>query len=144
MAGGPAQIVLPLPARVLYGFGRIPDAVDKIDHTLPPAQPVPEGVTVEHGRYVANMCLGCHGPRLEGGRIPGGPPDWPAAARLVPGDGDVMASRYASADAFVTMLRSGRSPEGRALQVMPFEALKQLSDTDARALHLYLSGLRKP
>lgn len=144
VAGGPAQVVLPLPARVMLGFGAIPSAVDKIDHSLPPAQPVPEGVTVEHGRYVANMCLGCHGPRLEGGRIPGGPPDWPAAARLAPGEGDVMSSRYASADAFVAMLRSGRSPEGRVVQVMPFEALKQLSDTDARALHLYLSSLRKP
>lgn len=142
--GSAAQIVLPLPARVMYGFGAIPDAVDKIDHSLPPAQPVPEGVTIEHGRYVANMCLGCHGPRLEGGRIPGGPPDWPAAARLAPGNDDVMSSRYADADTFVAMLRSGRNPEGRALQVMPFEALKQLSDTDARALHLYLGSLRKP
>jgi mono/diheme cytochrome c family protein len=144
VAGAAAQIVLPLPARVMYGFGAIPEAAYKIDHALPPAQPVPEGVTVEHGRYVANMCLGCHGPRLEGGRVPGGPPDWPAAARLVPGDGDVMSARYASADAFVAMLRSGRSPDGRALQVMPFEALRQLSDTDARALHLYLASLGKP
>lgn len=27
--------------------------------------------------------------------------------------------------------------------VMPFEALSQLSDTDARALHLYLKSLPK-
>ena len=68
----------------------------------------------------------------------------PVADRLAPGNGDVMSSRCADADTFVAMLRSGRSPEGRALQVMPFEALKQLSDTDARALHLYLGSLRKP
>jgi mono/diheme cytochrome c family protein len=138
--GSKAIIELPLPARALYGFGAIPDAAQKIDHTLPPATPVAEGVTVEHGRYVANMCLGCHGAALEGGRIPGGPPDWPAAARLVPGDGNAM-TRYANADVFLAMLATGKSPEGRALAVMPFAALSQLSPTDARALHLYLTSL---
>lgn len=141
-AGGGAVIDLPLPARVLYGFGLIPDAAEKIDHRLPPALPVPEGVTVEHGRYVAQMCVGCHGARLEGGRIPGGPPDWPAAARLVPGEGNGMA-RYGEAEVMLQMFKSGRSPEGRPLAVMPFEALSKLSDTDARALHLYLKSLQK-
>jgi mono/diheme cytochrome c family protein len=138
--GDQAVIRLPLPARVLYGFGRIPDAAEKIDHTLPPSQPVAEGVTLEHGRYVAQMCKGCHGPTLEGGRIAGGPPDWPAAARLAGGPGNAMA-RYAEAGAFLAMLKSGKSPEGRALAAMPFEALSQMSETDARALHLYLASL---
>jgi mono/diheme cytochrome c family protein len=140
-AGTGAVFQLPLPVRVLYGFGAIKDAAAKIDHALPPQQPVPEGVTVEHGRYVANMCLGCHGPKLEGGKIPGGPPDWPPAARLTPGDGSVMASRYPDADAFVKMLRTGQRPDGSGIAVMPFEALSKLSDTDARALHLYLKSL---
>jgi mono/diheme cytochrome c family protein len=139
-AGGPADVRLPLPARVLYGFGQIPDAVDRIDHTLPPQAPVPEGVTLEHGRYVANLCLGCHGERLEGGKIPGAPPDWPAAARLAPGEGSAMP-RYADAEAFLAMFKSGKNPEGRALAAMPFETLKHISDTDARALHLYLKSL---
>lgn len=139
-AGGPADVKLPLPARVLYGWGQIPDAYDRIDHQLPPQQPVAEGVTLEHGRYVANLCLGCHGEKLEGGKIPGGPPDWPAAARLVPGEGNAMP-RYADAGAFLAMLQSGKSPEGRALAVMPFESLKHLSETDARALHFYLKSL---
>jgi mono/diheme cytochrome c family protein len=136
-----AVIRLPLPARVLYGFGQIPDAADKIDHALPPQQPVPEGLTLEHGKYVANMCLGCHGMTLAGGRIPGAPPDWPAAARLA-GDGNVMTTRYANAQTFVDMLRSGKRSDGGAIAVMPFEALSKMSDTDARALHLYLTSLR--
>jgi mono/diheme cytochrome c family protein len=142
-AGGPAVARLPLPARVLYGFGQIPNAVDRIDHSLPPQQPVAEGVNVAHGQYVANLCLGCHGEKLEGGKIPGGPPDWPAAARLV-GDGNVMATRYAEADAFLKMLQTGKGPDGRALAVMPFDSLKHMSEVDARALHLYLKSLAAP
>ena len=140
VAGGPAVLQLPLPVRALYGFGLMPDAASKIDHALPPAQPVAEGVTVEHGRYVANMCIGCHGATLAGGRIPGGPPDWPAAADLRPGAQGVMA-RYGEADALLQMFRSGRRPDGSVVRVMPFEALGKLSDTDARALHLDLESL---
>jgi mono/diheme cytochrome c family protein len=142
-SGGPAAVTLPLPARVLYGFGKIPDAVDRIDHTLSPQQAVAEGVTVEHGQYVANLCQGCHGARLEGGKVPGGPPDWPPAARLAPGDGSVMAARYADAETFVRMLRTGKRADGSAIAVMPFESLRKISDTDARALHLYLKNLGK-
>jgi mono/diheme cytochrome c family protein len=134
-----ATLHLPLPARVLYGFGQIPDAVDKIDHGLPPPVPVAEAVTPEHGRYVAAMCQGCHGATLAGGRIAGAPPDWPAAAALT-GAGNVMASAYAEPEAFLRMLKSGRRADGSAVAVMPFEALSRLSDTDARALHLYLTG----
>ena len=71
--GTGAIVELPTPARVLYGLGFIPDAASRIDHSLPPAAPVPEAVSVEHGRYVANMCIGCHGEKLVGGKIPGGP-----------------------------------------------------------------------
>ena len=140
-SGSAAVIELPLPLRVLYGLGAIQDAATKIDHRLPPQKPVAEAVSVEHGQYVANMCLGCHGPALAGGKVPGGPPDWPAAARLAPGEGSVMAVRYADADAFLKMLKTGQRPDGSKVAVMPFEALSKLSDTDARALHLYLTSL---
>jgi len=142
--GAAAVIEMPMLVKALYGAGAIPDAADKIDHTLPPAQPVPEGVTVAHGAYVAQACIGCHGAGLEGGRIPGAPPDWPAAAKLAPGESSAMA-RYADAQAFVGMLRSGRRPDGSAVSpVMPFAALGALNDTDAQALHLYLASLPAP
>lgn len=141
VAGGGAVLQMPLAMRVAYGFGLMQDAAAKIDHRLPPAAPVPEGVNVEHGRYVAGMCVGCHGAQLAGGRIPGAPPDWPAAARLRPGEGSAMA-HYPDADALLAMFRSGRRPDGRAVRVMPFESLRALSETDARALHLYLASLK--
>lgn len=135
-----AQVQLPRAAWVLYGLGAIPDAASRIDHTRTPPRPVPEGVTVEHGRYVAQMCIGCHGAQLQGGRIPGGPPDWPAAARLQPGEGSGMA-RYADAQSFVAMLRTGQRPDGTPIKVMPFEALRAVNDVDAQALYTYLRSL---
>ena len=138
--GGGPEIRLPLPARVLYGFGAIPDAATRIDHSLPPQQPIPEAVSVQHGAYVANMCLGCHGEKLAGGKVPGGPPDWPAAANLTPGPGSVMPL-YPDADTMLKMFRTGKRPDGSEVQVMPFGSLKNMSDTDVRALHLYLKSL---
>ena len=140
MAGQPAVVRLPLPARVLYGFGAIDDAAAKIDHSRPPQQPVAEGVNVAHGAYVANMCLGCHGPQLAGGRIPGAPPDWPAAPNLTLGEGSALV-RYGDADALLRLFRTGRRPDGSAVKVMPFESLRAMSETDVRALDLYLRSL---
>ena len=138
--GGAAVIELPLPVRALYGAGYIEDAAAKIDHALPVQPPVPETVSVEHGRYVANTCLGCHGPQLAGGKVPGGPPDWPPAARLNKGPDSALA-RYPDADALIAMFRSGKRPDGSDVKVMPFGSFSRMSDTDLRALHLYLKSL---
>ena len=138
--GGAAVIQLPLPVRVLYAFGQVQDAAEKIDHNLPPPLPVPEGPTAEHGRYVAGMCVGCHGAQLSGGKIPGGPPDWPAAANLTPGSGGSM-SRYPDAAAFARMMKSGRRDDGSPITVMPFEALSKMNDNDLQGLYAYLTTL---
>lgn len=141
-SGGAATLELPLPVRVLYGLGVVKDSAERIDHSLPPQQPVAEGVNVAHGEYVANMCKGCHGATLSGGKIAGAPPDWPAASNLTPGEGTSMKA-YASAEAFVDMFRSGKRPDGSAVsRVMPFEALAKASDTDVRALYLYLQSVK--
>ncbi|WP_439606183.1 c-type cytochrome [Hydrogenophaga sp.] len=139
-SGQGAVVKLPLPVKALYGYGAIKDAAARIDHSLPPQQPVPEGVTPAHGAYVANMCIGCHGVGLAGGKIPGGPPDWPPASKLTPGEGSVMG-RYPDAEAMIAMFRSGQRPDGTAVKVMPFESLKEMSETDLRALYLYLKAL---
>ncbi|MBV8035982.1 cytochrome c [Roseateles sp.] len=140
VSGETTLIRLPPPVRVLYGLGLIQDAAAKIDHGLPPPAPVPEGPTAVHGRYVAQMCVGCHGQGFGGGKIPGGPPDWPAAANLTPGSGSAMA-RYPSADAFIAMIKSGKRPDGGAIAVMPFASLSQMNDVDLRGLHAFLLTL---
>jgi cytochrome c553 len=137
LAGGATVVELPLPVLALYGFGAIQDAFEKIDHSAAPAQPVAAAINAQHGAYVANMCIGCHGPGLSGGTIPGGPPDWPPAANLTPGTGSAFA-RYPDVNSFVAMLRSGKRADGTAIRVMPFESLRELNDTDAQALYAYL------
>jgi len=135
--GGSAIVELPLPARVLYGFGAIPDAAERIDHTLQPSVPVVSGVTAAHGAYVANMCIGCHGEKLSGGKIATGPPDWPVAANITPGEGSVMP-RYKDADALLAMFRSGKRADGSPIAVMPFESFSKMSEVDIRAVYAFL------
>ncbi len=139
--GERAEIRLPLPVKVLYGLGAIRDAAEKIDHSLQPPKPVAEAASLEHGAYLAQGCVGCHGPALSGGKIPGTPPDWPAAANLTPLPGGAMV-RYPDASAFAAMLRSGKRPDGSTVSaVMPFVALKEINDTDVQALYLHLKSL---
>lgn len=139
--GREGVLQLALPVRVMYGLGMIDDAADRIDHTLPPPAPVTPSVSLMHGAYVAHSCMGCHGEHLSGGKIPGGPPSWPATANLTPGKGSAMV-RYPTPDAFMAMMRSGKRPDGSPIsKVMPFDSLARMNDTDLRALHLYLTSL---
>ena len=141
IAGGPAVIRLPRMLKALYGLGAIRDASEKIDHALAPAQPVPVAANVEHGRYVAQMCIGCHGVALTGGRMPGRPPDWPPAANLTPGEGSAML-RYDTPEKFAAMMRTGKRPDGSDVsKVMPFETLRAFNDTDLAAMYAYLRTL---
>jgi mono/diheme cytochrome c family protein len=141
VAGEGAVFRLPLLVRALYGAGLVKDAAEKIDHRMPPSAVVPVAATVEHGAYVANMCIGCHGPAFKGGPIPGAPPSRPPAADLTPSPGSAMA-RYDTADKFVEMMRSGKRPDGSAVStVMPFASLRNVNDTDLNAMYAYLTSL---
>ena len=84
------------------------------------------------------MCIGCHGEHLSGGKIPGGPPDWPPAANITPGEGSAM-SRYPSVGPSSSRCCAPASdPTAPAIKVMPFESLAKLSDVDAQAVYEFL------
>ncbi|HET7728501.1 MAG TPA: c-type cytochrome [Usitatibacter sp.] len=139
--GEPGEVRLPPHLKALYGLGVIDDAASRIDHRKPPAPPVPAEVSVEHGAYVASMCIGCHGASYSGGPIPGAPPHWPPASNLTPGAGSAMA-RYPDAAQFAAMMRTGKRPDGSAVsRVMPFASLGQLTDVDLAAMHEFLRRL---
>lgn len=139
--GAPATIRLPAFMKALYGAGAMQDAASKIDHRLPPAAAVPVAASVEHGAYVANMCIGCHGALFTGGKIPGAPPDWPPASNLTPGAGGVMTP-YDTWEKLAAMMRTGKRPDGSEVsKVMPFGSLAHFNDTDMQAMHAFLRTL---
>jgi mono/diheme cytochrome c family protein len=139
--GTGTEMRLPLIVKLVHGAGVLKDSAEKIDHSLPPAQPVPVAASLEHGRYVAQSCVGCHGAKLEGGKIPGAPPDWPAAANLAAGKSGVVG-RYQTVEQFKTMMRTGLRPDGTQVDpVMPYRTLKNVNDTDLEALYIYLQSL---
>ncbi len=132
---------LALPIRAIYLFTEEMDlfAAELIDHTArrPPA-PAPE-VSVAYGRYLAWSCVGCHGRTLEGGPIPGRPPDWPPASDLT-SKGPLAAW---SEEQFVATIRSGTTPDGRALNsaYMPWHVFANMTDAELAALWRYLRTL---
>ena len=140
-SGTAGEIRAPLIVRFLYAAGMIQDSAEKIDHNLPPAQPFDGNDAAAHGAYVAAACKGCHNESLSGGPINGAPPSWPPAANLTPGPGSVL-TRYPSPEALAAMFRSGKRPDGSAVNTaMPFGMLNQMSDDDIGALYGFLKTL---
>jgi mono/diheme cytochrome c family protein len=140
-AGTPAEIRIPIPVRLFYALGLVRDAAEKIDHTLPPPQPVATTDVLAHGAYVANACMGCHNPYLSGGPIEGGPPNWPPAANLTPGADSAMP-RYPTEAAIAAMFKTRKRPDGSAISdVMPFAMLSEFSSEDVSAVYAYIKTL---
>jgi mono/diheme cytochrome c family protein len=107
---------------------------EEIDHAKPHPAMVAAEPTPRFGAYLAAGCIGCHGPTLSGGSIPGAPPDWKPAANITPAG----IGRYAEAD-FIRALREGRRPDGSSLDPqMPYRLTKSMTDVELRALYAYL------
>lgn len=134
-----AAFRLPLIMKALYAFGLFKDSAEKIDHSRSALTRVPEDIH-EKGEYVANVCAGCHGAGLAGGKIPGAPPDWPVAANLTTAPDGAMA-RYSTLDAFREMMRTGKRTDGSSIAIMPFENFKAMNDTELDALFTFLKTL---
>ena len=113
-------------------------AAEHVDHSAPRAAAVPIGVTAEYGGYLANACVGCHGPQLSGSKS--GEPGSPAAPNLTPSP-DGHLARWSEAQ-FVRALRMGVTPEGKALSgYMPWTNFSRMTDDELAALWMYLHAL---
>lgn len=132
-----------LPATEIRPLGRLMSAF-AIDPTMEvrqaragPRSLTPErGATPEYGRYLASItCAYCHGEDLRGMQPP--MPDAPFAPDL-----GARAGEW-SHEEFVATLRTGTTPEGRALdpEFMPYRMTAQMDEADLDALYLYLSSL---
>jgi mono/diheme cytochrome c family protein len=132
-----AQSVGPI-ARGLLLAGKMPLLpVELIDHTAPrPIAPAP-GVTAEYGRYLSTICLGCHGPTLSGGSIPGAPPEMLPPLNLTP-DTLTGVGRWTLGD-FSKAIRQGMRPNGVPLsEQMPSSQFSHFTDDEIAAIWTYL------
>jgi mono/diheme cytochrome c family protein len=122
--------------RLLYLAGELPLLpVEMIDHDAKPASPE-RGPTAAYGQYLSSACTGCHGMGLSGGKIPGVPPDWPAASNLTAHESGLKDWSF---EDFETALRTGKRPDGSTIneQYMPWKLIRESSDEDIRALWKY-------
>lgn len=124
--------------RLLYLAGQI-DLVpgERVDHA-PRVRSAPAvAMTADYGGYLAHTCRGCHGADYRGQRVPGTPPEMPAAS-------DLTALRdWRDAD-FLRVMREGIRPDGRVLHpLMPWQAFRTMTDDELGALWLYFDGLKE-
>jgi hypothetical protein len=114
------------------------DVARHIDHDHVEMAPPPTP-TADYGRFVAHLCMGCHGEHLSGGRIPGAPSSLPIPLNLTPHGTGLAGWTY---DDFEKLIDTGTRKNGKALDpFMPREALKSYDDTERHALWAYLQTL---
>lgn len=108
-----------------------------IDHSSPPPPPPVEAASPEYGGFLVTVatCKDCHGEDLAGGQV--GPND-PFAPNLSRG-GELVG--WTETD-FFTLMRTGVHAIGRMIStVMPWQAFRNMTDTELKAIWAYLQGL---
>lgn len=133
----PENKVGPL-GRILTDLGKFPLLpAEMIDHDRVLVKEVKAEVSVEFGKYLAIACQGCHRENMQGGDpvAPGFPPVANISSSGNPGKW--------TTEQFMNTLRTGVTPEGKHLkpEEMPWPMTKAYTDTELKALHLYLKSL---
>lgn len=110
-----------------------------IDHQKPhAAEPPPPGDPLRVGEHVAQVCRGCHGPNLSGGKVQGDP-NMPLVANLTPHDTGLKG--WTETD-FLRAMRDGKRPDGTAIsEFMPWKAYARMDEAELKALWAYLQTL---
>ncbi|HET8691237.1 MAG TPA: cytochrome c [Steroidobacteraceae bacterium] len=108
----------------------------RIDHLKPHAvEPPAAVVSVEYGEHLVQVCRGCHGERLSGGKLKGDP-NMPVVANLTPHE---MGLKDWTVGDFLRALREGKRKDGTAIDpAMPWKAYGQMGDAELKAMYAYL------
>lgn len=129
-------------AKILLSVGAFGDIInaETIDHkAVGRIKAPPIGATVEYGAYVVNVvgCRKCHGDQLNGGKD--GDPNAPIAPNITVGGN---LGNWTKED-FIKTIKSGTSPEGKALKndFMPWFSFSKLDDERLEAVYKYLNSL---
>jgi mono/diheme cytochrome c family protein len=125
----------------MVGAGPFTEAMSAlhIDHDAPLTTAPAQGETTEYGAYLVEIgqCRLCHGAELAGGQAS---PSAPLGPNLTPG-GEPGSWTEGQ---FFRVIRTGRHPSGRELNpVMPWKHFANMTDTELRAIWIYLQSLPK-
>lgn len=107
-----------------------------IDHAKAhPVEPPETAPTAAFGEHLVQVCRGCHGERLSGGKLKGDP-NMPIVANLTPHETGLKD--WTEAD-FIRALREGKRQDGTAIsEFMPWRAYGQMGDSELKAIWAYL------
>lgn len=133
----PAMRIGPL-ARALHTAGQLVlYPAEAIDHVAAHPERVVPSPDATYGKYMAAGCMGCHGATYSGGKIAGGPPDWPPAGNLTP----TGMKGYDEAR-FIALMRTGRRPDGSTVRApMDPRTTGVMTDVELRAIWAFLQTL---
>jgi mono/diheme cytochrome c family protein len=111
-------------------------AANSIDHNRShPAEPPQSAVTAEFGEHLSQVCRGCHGANLSGGKI-AADPNMPEVANLTPHETGLKD--WTETD-FLRALHEGKRKNGTVIaDAMPWRALGKMSDEELKAIYAYL------
>jgi len=120
----------------VVGFGGDSLPAFAIDHQKAHAvEPPVESASVELGEHIVQVCRGCHGDNLSGGKI-AADPNMPIVANLTPHETGLKG--WTEGD-FLHAMREGKRKDGTAiLPQMPWQTFGQMNDTELRAVWAYL------
>lgn len=108
----------------------------RIDHGKAHAvEPPAATVSVEYGEHLVQVCRGCHGEHLSGGKLKGDP-NMPVVANLTPHESGL---KDWTEEDFLRALREGKRKDGTAIsEAMPWKAYGQMGDAELKAIYAYL------
>lgn len=114
-------------------------SAETVDPTAPREGTPSPAPTAGYGSFLARGCVGCHGERLSGGRIPGAPSSLPIPANLTPHETGLGTW---TKEEFVQVLNTGVRRDGRRLDpFMPIASTRAMDETEKGALWAYLRSV---
>jgi hypothetical protein len=108
-----------------------------IDHAKPHAvEPPAEAPSVQLGEHIVQVCRGCHGQQLSGGKL-AGDPDMPIVANITPHETGLKSWNEAD---FIRALREGKRKDGTAIDVPPLSLEVETIEVNAKTDEVPVRG----
>lgn len=131
----PARRIGPMGG-TLIALGAFPLGANAIQHDRVGAESPPVAATEQYGSYLVTLatCKECHGATLAGQKAGNGPP---------PGPSLTARANAWTAEGFRKTLRTGTTPDGKALdaKLMPWPYYANMTDVEVDAIWAYVRSM---